>query len=81
MAQRLEKTVQKINETRGWLFRKKNETDKPLTRLITKKREYKEIKSEMKEKQQLISQKYKGLQEPLYTMNNYIPTNGTTWAK
>ena len=49
--------------------------DKPLVRLIKKKRVPKSIKSEMKKKLQLTVQKYKGSQE--ITMNNYRPIKWT----
>ena len=32
------KTIQRINESRGWFFDKMNKIDKPLTRLINKKK-------------------------------------------
>ena len=55
------KTIAKINETKSWFFDKMNKTDKPLARLIKKKRGLKSIKEEMKkEKLQLTLQKYKG---------------------
>ena len=38
------KTVEKINETKSWLFKKINKTDKPLPRLIKKRREGVQIK-------------------------------------
>ena len=41
--------MQKINESYSWLFENINKIDKPLTRLIKKKRERTQIKSEMKE--------------------------------
>ena len=33
------KTIAKINKTKSWFFEKVNKTDKPLARLIKKKRE------------------------------------------
>ena len=33
------KTIEKINETKSWFFKKINKIDKPLSRLIKKKRE------------------------------------------
>ena len=54
------KTIEKINETKCWFFEKINKIDKPLARLIKKKRGFKSIKLEMKEKLQQTSQKYKG---------------------
>ena len=53
------KTIEKVNETKSWFFVKINKIDKPLARLIKKKREL-TSKSEMKKKLQWISQKYKG---------------------
>ena len=37
------KTIQKINESKSWFFEKINKIDKPLTRLIKKKRERTQI--------------------------------------
>ena len=58
------KTMAKINKTKSWFFEKINKIDKPLARLIKKKkgRGCKSIKLEMKkEKSQLAPQQYKGL--------------------
>ena len=56
----MKETTQKINETKSWFFEKVNKIDKPLARLVKKKRELKSIKFKMKKKLQRISQKYKG---------------------
>ena len=57
----MKKTIEEINETKTWFFEKTNEIDKPLARLIKKKRGLKSIKLKMKkEKLQLTPQKYKG---------------------
>ena len=55
------KTIAKINETKSWFLQKINKIDKPLARLIKKKRERTQInKIEMKkEKLQQTPQKYK----------------------
>ena len=54
-------TVEKINEIQYWFFEKTNKIDKPLARLIKKKRRLKSIKLEVKkERLQWTSQKYKG---------------------
>ena len=50
------KTVAKINKTKSWFFEKINKIDKPLTRLIKKKRERTQIN---KKKLQWTLQKYK----------------------
>ena len=55
------KTVIKINKTKSWFFEKISKIDKPLARLIKKKKE-KSTKLEMKkERLQQTMQKYKGL--------------------
>ena len=40
--------VEKINETKSWFFEKINKIDKPLARLVKKKRQGPNQKSEMK---------------------------------
>ena len=57
------KTIEKINETKSWFFENINKIDKPLARLIKKKRGLKSIKLEMKKKLQWTSQKYRGSYE------------------
>ena len=54
--------IVKINKTNSWFFEKINKIDKPLARLIKKKRRrIKSTKLEMKmEKSQQTTQKYKG---------------------
>ena len=42
------KTIAKINKTKSWFFEKINKIDKPLARLIKKKRKLKSIELEMK---------------------------------
>ena len=55
-------TIAKINKAQSWFFEKINKIDKPLARLIKKKREKNQItKLEIKmEKSQQTTQKYKG---------------------
>ena len=45
------KTIEKINETKKWFFEKINKIDKPLTRLIKKKRERAQINKIRNEKE------------------------------
>ena len=53
-------TIAKIDKTKSWFFEKINRTDKPLAKLIKKKRENQITKLEMKmEKSQQTTQKYK----------------------
>ena len=70
----MKETVVKINKTKSWFFEKISKIDKPLARLIKKKRRIKSTKLEMKkERLQQTIQKYKGLQETI--MNNYKMDN------
>ena len=56
----MNETTAKINKTKSWFFEKINKVDKPLARLIKKKKEKNQsIKLEMKKKLQLTKQKYK----------------------
>ena len=58
----MKETMVKINETKSWFFVKINKIDKPLARLIKKKRRIKSTKLEVKkERLQQTMQKYKGL--------------------
>ena len=44
----MKKTIVKINETKTWFFEKINKIDKPLARLIKKKKRENSIKLEVK---------------------------------
>ena len=51
----MKKTIEKINETKSWLFEKINKIDKPLARLIKKKRERAKINKIRNEKREVIT--------------------------
>ena len=73
--QKKQETITKINKAKIWFFEKINKIDKPLARLIKKKRRIESTKLEMKkERLQQTMQKYKGLKESI--MNNYM---AITW--
>ena len=58
----MKEKIVKINKTKSWFYEKINKIDKPLARLIKKKRRIKSTKLEMKkERVQQTIQKYKGL--------------------
>ena len=46
----MNKTIEKTNETKSWFFEKINKIDKPLARLIKKKRERAQISKFRNEK-------------------------------
>ena len=56
------KTIEKINETKSWFVEKINKIDKPLARLIKKKRERAQVNKIRNEKGEATTdtQKYKG---------------------
>ena len=56
-------TILRINESRSWFFEKINKTDKPLSRLIKKKRERTQINTIRNEEERLhlIPQTYKAV--------------------
>ena len=51
----LKETIININKTKSWLFEKINKIDKPLTRLIKRKREKNEINKIRNEKGELTT--------------------------
>ena len=59
----MKEIIVKINKTKSWFFEKINKIDKPLGRLVKKKREKNQLtKLEMKKEiLQQTMQKYKGL--------------------
>ena len=49
----MKKTIAKINKTKSWFFEKINKIDKPLARLIKKKRERTQINKIRNEKEEV----------------------------
>ena len=80
------KTIEKINETKSWFFERINKIDKPLARLIKKKRERTQINKirnekgevtmDIKEKQRIIRdyymQLYANKMENLEEMDKFL---------
>ena len=52
-------TIAKINKTKSWFFEKINKIDKPLARLIKKKREKNQINKVRNENGEITTQKYR----------------------
>ena len=53
----MKKTIVKINKTKNWLFEKINKIDRPLDRLIKKKREKNKVNRIGKEKGEATTDK------------------------
>ena len=51
----MKETIVKINKTKSWFFEKINKIDKPLPRLIKKKREKNQINKIRNEKEEVIT--------------------------
>ena len=51
----MKKTIAKINKTKSWFFEKINKIDKPLARLIKKKRERTQINTIRNEKGEITT--------------------------
>ena len=51
----MKETIAKINKTKSWLFEKINQIDKPLVRLIKKKREKTQINRIRNEKGEITT--------------------------
>ena len=49
----MKETIVKINKTKSWFFEKINKIDKPLARLIKKKREKNQINTVRNEKEEV----------------------------
>ena len=78
--QKKQETIAKINKAKSWFFEKINKMDKPLARLIKKKREKNQINKIRNENGEIqTTQKYKGSQET--TISNYMTIKWTTWKK
>ena len=77
----MKETVVNINKTKSWFFENINNIDKPLARLIKKKRKKNQINKIRNEKGDVttVMQKYKGLLETI--MNNCISIKWITWKK
>ena len=52
----MKETIAKINKTKSWFFQKINKIDKPLARLIKKKREKTQINRIRNEKQEVTTE-------------------------
>ena len=73
--------IAKINKTKSWFFEKINKIDKPLARLIKKKREKIQINRFRNEKGEVTTDpaEIQRIMRDYYS--NYMPIKWTTWKK
>ena len=69
--------IEKISDTKSWLFDKINKMDKPLARLIKKKRAQINKISYKKKRERSHNQHHISTKDKI-TMNNYLSTKWTT---
>ena len=75
------KMIQKINESKSWFFEKISKIDKPLTRVMKKKREKTQI-NKIRNEGGDLSADTKEIQRIVKNiMNNYMSINWTMWMK
>ena len=73
--------IAKINKTKSWFFDKINKIDKPLARLIKKKREKTQINRIRNEKGEVTTDRAEIQRIMKITTSNYMPLKWTTWKK
>ena len=74
-------TIVKINKTKRWFIENRNKIDKPLARLIKKKREKNQINKIRNEKGEVTTDKAEIQRIRETIMNNYMAIKSITWKK
>ena len=74
----MKETIVKMNKTKSWFFEKINKIDKPLVRLIKKKKN--QISKIRNEKGEVTTENAE-IRRIMTIMNNYMAIKWTTWKK
>ena len=77
----MKKTIAKINKSESWFFEKINKIDKPLARLIKKKRERTQINKIRNENGEITTDTAEIQRIKETTTNNCMPIKWTTTKK
>ena len=77
----MKEMIAKINTTKSWFFEKINKMDKPLARLIKKKREKTQINRIRNEKGEVTTDTAEIQRIMRVTTSNYMPIKWTTTKK
>ena len=77
----MKETIAKINKTTSWFFEKINKIDKPLARLIKKKREKTQINRIKNEKREVTTDNAEIQRIMRDTTSSYMTIKWTTWKK
>ena len=73
----MKETIVKINKTKSWFFEKINKIDKPLARLIKKKREKNQINKIRNEKEEVTTD---NAEIQRIIKDNYEQLYGSKWT-
>ena len=76
----MKETIAKINKTKSLFFEKINKTDKPLARLIKKKRE-KTVSNRIRNEKEVTTNTAEIHRIMEITTSNSMPIKWTTWKK
>ena len=80
----MKEAVVKINKTKSWFLEKINKIDKPLARLMRKKRRIKSAKLEMKKekkKRRSYNRQCRNTKDYETIVNNKVAIKWITWKK
>ena len=77
----MKETVVKINKTKTWFFEKISKIDKPLARLIKKKREKNQMNKIRNEKGEVIADNAEIERIIKTIVNSYMAIKWITWRK
>ena len=77
----MKEMIAKINKTKSWFFEKINKIDKPIARLIKKKREKTQINRIRNEKGEVATDTADIQRIMRDYCSNYMPMKWTTWKK
>ena len=82
----MKETIVKINKTKSWFFENINKMDKPLAKLIKKKkkereREKNQISKIINKKGKVTTDNVENTKDYKTIMNNYMAINWITWKK
>ena len=76
----MKETIVKINKTKSWFFEKINKTDKPLARLIMKKRQKNQVNKIRNEKGEVTTDNAE-IQRNIRDYYEQLYGNEITWKK
>ena len=80
-ANETKETLAKINKAKSWFFEKINKIDKPLARLMKKKREKNQANKIRNENEEITTDNTEIQRIIRTTISKYMPIKWTTWKK